>query len=75
MPLYDFKDTNSGEYFEKFLTLDEREAFLNDNPQIKQIHIKGLTAVSGIDVRPSDGWNDVLKSVKKANYKSTIETW
>lgn len=74
MPLYDFKDTKTGETFEKFLSLDEREIFLNENPNIKQIHTRGLNPVRG-SIRPSDGWNDVLKSVKKANYKSTIETW
>jgi len=75
MPLYEFRDTKTDETFEKFLSLSDRETFLNENPHIKQIHTTGLNAVRGVDVRPDNTWNDVLKSIKKANYKSTIESW
>ena len=32
MPTYVFKDKLTGEQFEKFLSMSEREQFLKDNP-------------------------------------------
>ena len=36
MPLYDFKDTETGEVFELNLKISEREKFLEANPNLKQ---------------------------------------
>lgn len=35
MPTYNFRDTNTGEEFEKFMSISAREEFLKQNPQIE----------------------------------------
>ena len=39
MPTYSFRDSNTGEVFEKVLKISERGQFLLDNPHIEQIHL------------------------------------
>lgn len=35
MPTYNFRDSNTGEEFEKFMSISAREEFLKENPQIE----------------------------------------
>ena len=37
MPIYEFVDTETGEEFELFLKISEREEFLKDNPTVKKV--------------------------------------
>jgi hypothetical protein len=37
MPTYNFLDTDSGEEFEKFMRISEREEFLEANPKIQPV--------------------------------------
>ena len=37
MPTYSFRDNETGETFEKVLRISEREQFLKDNPNLKQV--------------------------------------
>ncbi len=76
MPLYEFRNTETNEVFEKSLSLSERETYLAENPHIKQIHTSGLNAVSDAGVRNKvpDGFRDVLRGIKKANPRSNINT-
>ena len=76
MPAYDFKHTETNEIVSHYLTLKEREEFLETNPQYKQV----LAApVYGDSVRlgvrsHDDNFNDVLKNVKSHHRGSTIQT-
>lgn len=76
MPLYDFVNENTGETFQKFLSMKERDEYLTENPHIKQ----KLSAPSfGDSVRLGfrkidDGFNDVLLKAKNAHRGSTINT-
>ena len=36
MPIYEFKDTNTGERLEKFLSFSGKDDFLKENPHIEQ---------------------------------------
>ena len=55
MPLYDFKNTETGEVFEKFVRLDERDQFLLDNPNLKQV-----PSALGFVSDPGSGWRNSL---------------
>lgn len=77
MPLYTFRDEETGIIHDIQLSLAEREEFLKTYPHMKQI-ITSAPAI-GDPVRlgrrhHDDNFNDVLKSIKKANRHSTIET-
>ena len=34
MPTYDFENTKTGEVFEKFISISDKEKYLKDNPDI-----------------------------------------
>lgn len=67
MPSYSFRNDETNEEFDMTLSLSEREAFLQNNPNITQI-IKRAPSI-GDSVRlglrkPDDGFRDVLRNVK-----------
>ena len=76
MPAYQFKHTETEEIVTHYLTIKEREEFLEANPQYKQ----DLAAPSYGDSvrlgvrRHDDNFNDVLKKVKSHHRGSTIQT-
>jgi len=37
MPTYKFKDTNTGEEIEKFMSISAREQFIQDNPHLESM--------------------------------------
>ena len=68
MPLYDFIDLDRGEIFEASFKFAEKDEFLKDNPNIKQIMIKPPSIVSGVGgVKNDDGFNDLLKTISSNN--------
>lgn len=76
MPTYDFKHEETGEIVTHYLSLKEREEFLENNPQYKQVlaaPVFGDSVRLGIR-RHDDGFNDVLKKVKSHHRGSTIQT-
>jgi hypothetical protein len=76
MPAYQFKHTETDEIVTHYLTLKEREEFLETNPQYKQVLAApayGDSVRLGIR-RHDDNFNDVLKNVKSHHRGSTIQT-
>jgi len=76
MPLYDFENIETGERFEKSFTISDKEKYLEENKNIKQIHTSGLNAVSdpGIKNKVPDGMRTLLRGIKKANRGSNFNT-
>lgn len=58
MPTYKFRDTNTGEIFEKFMTMSEREEYLNTNSHVEQLlNISPTNFVGEV----GDGWRNQLR--------------
>ena len=77
MPTYSFRDTNTDEEFDKFMSNSERELYLKENPNIIQTFKRFPGVVDSVRVgirKPDDNFRDVLKkaTVHKHN---TINTW
>ncbi len=74
MPIYQYKNEKTGEVTDKFMSISDMEQFEIDNPHMKKM-IQAVTfgdsARMGIR-KIDDGFNDILKSVKKNNPGSTI---
>ena len=75
MPLYEFKNLNTGEIEEHTMRISELDEFKKNNPHLER-HITGSPGLSdparmGL-VKPAAGFRDLLKSMKKANRRSTI---
>ena len=70
MPTYVFRRTSTGEEFEKFMTIAQRDEFVKDE-DIEQIPTLS-NFISGTGVKVDDGFKDMLGRIKKANYGSNI---
>tara|TARA_A200000159_G_C7328431_1_gene341943 strand:+ start:111 stop:362 length:252 start_codon:yes stop_codon:yes gene_type:complete len=82
MPIYDFKNTETGEIEEnRIMSISQREQYLKDNPHmtthISQAPPLGDPIKLGVTKTP-DSFNDLLKTIKKetskGSDKSTINT-
>jgi hypothetical protein len=70
MPTYRFENTETGEIFEKWMYMAEKEPFLQENPNIKpliptQMNVGEVGDLLSKHVSKNPGWNDVLRKVSK----------
>jgi hypothetical protein len=73
IPTYTFRNKETLEEWEERLSFSEREEKLKD-PNIEQI--PGAPAiVSGTKTKPDSGFRDLLKTIRKNNIWSKIETF
>lgn len=80
MPTYRFKNNDTGEEFEDFMSISALEVFLTENPNITQL-VNGAPMISsgrGMG-KPEQGFRDLLKDIKKKHSRgitrSTINTF
>ena len=73
MPTYDFKNKETGEEFEKFMSISAREEYLKENPQIQQM-LGATSTVSGVSItgKIPDGFKDVLSKVAENHITSAV---
>lgn len=76
MPTYDFRDTLTGDVFEKFMSISAKEEYLKENPHIEQMLISAPSLVSTSTVstqnRVPDGFKEVLSKVGAAHPNSKV---
>lgn len=76
MPTYDFRDTNTGEVFEKFMSMGAKDEYLKENPHIHQTLTVAPGVVSGIagsgQNRVPSGFKEVLSKVAEAHPTSVV---
>lgn len=80
MPTYIFEDTNTGEQFEKFMSISARDTYLQDNPHLKTIisSAPGLTDAARLGrMKPDQGFRDLLTDMKnnKSYTGNKINDW
>ena len=79
MPTYAFRNKNTEEVFEKFMSISAREQYLVENPDIESVIGAPAFNYSGIDKKPDAGFRDVLKEIRSKHDKrftrSTINTF
>jgi hypothetical protein len=73
MPTYDFLNTETGEIEELFLSLSQREQFLQENPHMQQM-IGATPTVSGVSItgKVPDGFKEVLAKVSENHKQSSV---
>ena len=76
MPTYSFKNNDTGEIFDKFMRIAERDEYLKQNPHLESI-ITGAPAFTGdhIDgVRKYDtGFKEVLQRIHEKTPGSQLD--
>lgn len=76
MPTYEFINTETDEYFEKFMSFSARDEFLKENPHIQQTMTKAPGIVSGVSTstqnRVPDGFKEVLSKISENNRGSAV---
>ena len=76
MPSYKFLNKDTNEEVDIFMSISERNKFLQENPNMEQL-VNGAPSIgySTLTKKPDNGFRDVLKEVKKKHRRSTINTW
>lgn len=74
MPTYTFRDKNTDEIFDKIMSWDARQKYLEENSNLEVV--MGAPAMGDsvrLGIRKNDdGFREVLSKISKANYKSNL---
>lgn len=74
MPTYTFRNKDTGEVFDKLMSWDDRQAYLELNPILEIV--MGSPAMGDsvrLGIRKNDdGFREVLSKIGAANYKSNL---
>lgn len=66
MPTYTFRDKNTGEFYDKFMKIAEREEYLLQNPHIETA-LLSAPAFAGdhITLKKDTGFKEVLQKINE----------
>lgn len=74
MPTYQFRNKDTGEVFDKLMTWNDRQVYLEQNPTLEVV--MGSPAMGDsvrLGIRKNDdGFREVLSKIGAANYKSNL---
>lgn len=75
MPTYNFYNSETGEAFEMFMKISERDIFLVENPHIQPV-LTAPAVISGTSTssqnRVPDGFKEVLSKISEAHPASSV---
>tara|TARA_Y100000114_G_scaffold52729_1_gene48118 strand:+ start:2634 stop:2876 length:243 start_codon:yes stop_codon:yes gene_type:complete len=79
MPLYDFKNKNTGEIITKMIKISEKEKYLKDNPHLEYIYSapKVVSEKGSLLNKAGSGWKEVQDRIKSGlppRLKDNIKT-
>jgi hypothetical protein len=74
MPRYDFYDESKEEYFDEFMTYDEKVKFLKDNPNIEPADYLNMNIIAGVSKSQlgDSGWKDTLSKIAEKHPTSPL---
>ena len=75
MPTYRFKNLNSGDEYDKFMSIDEREKYLKTHPLVTQIIVPIALAgdhLMGVGPKVDSGFNERLGQIAAAHPTSPL---
>lgn len=77
MPIYTFCNTITNIDEDIFMKYSEVELHLKNNPNLVMV-ISAPSIISGVESgsnKPDEGFRDILRTIKKNNRRSTINTF
>lgn len=76
MPTYTFKDTSTGEVFDKFMRISEREDYLAENPHLEPVlSYSGIVHEVGTNLKVADVFRDKIKQIKSRYRVNNIKDY
>jgi hypothetical protein len=76
MPTYTFKNTETEEIFDSFMSMSALDTYLEENPHIIRHHEATPAVVSGLSQKPAQGFRDILKVIKgRSGKNNTVNTF
>lgn len=75
MPLYEFRNNDTGEVFEKLMSLSSKEDYLKENPNIESVITSAPPLIDSVrlGVRKTDqGFKEVLQRIHEKTPGSTL---
>ncbi len=80
MPTYEFENIETGETFDKFMKIADREAYLKENPHLQQRISAPRPVIESARLgrmKPDQGFRDILSSMKsnKSYTGNKINDW
>ena len=72
MPTYDFINKKTGKEYSEFMSISEKETYLEQNPHIKQL-INKINIVSGTGgIKTDSGWKENMSRIAEAHPTSPL---
>ena len=72
MPTYTFENTKTGKVYDEYMSISERETYLEQNPHIKQL-INKINIVSGTGgIKADSGWKENMSRIAEAHPTSPL---
>lgn len=74
MPLYEFRDKETGETWEEFLSYSAREEYLAENPHVELVIGAPalISGIAGVTYKNDGGFKDLLNRIGNANPTSPL---
>ncbi len=74
MPTYTFFNEQSGIEWDEIMSISEREAFLQNNPHIRQFPPDRVNIIAGRmgGMRNDDGWRENMSKIAEAHPMSAV---
>lgn len=74
MPLYDYRNKETGEVEEHFVKFDDAEQFLIDNPHLeRRASAPNFSQRVNMHAKQPDSWKDVLRKTKEAHPLGNVD--
>lgn len=73
MPTYNFINKKTGEEFSEFMTMSEKDEYLEKNPHLEQTLAKP-PIISGLSsLKPDKGFREFLSEINRKNAKRGVK--
>lgn len=74
MPVYSFRNNETGEEYDRIMSWDAKVEYLEENPNIESIitGAPGLVSNTGDRTKPPSGFKEVLSKIADANPNSKL---
>lgn len=74
MPTYLFRDIETGDVWEEFMTYSQRQTYLDENPDIEPVVTAPtiVSGVAGITHKNDSGFGDMMSRIAAANPTSPL---